>query len=118
MATLADSAAARDPGLERTGETSSASAVLHETGRPLAKELASTAQTPSPHGTESSGCSIAAHSTELAGQRWGRDRALAPAKREGIDLSGKHWAMLECMRGYYLDPRLPINARTARVQVV
>ena len=68
--------------------------------------------TPDPHETETSGRSIAARSTELAGQCWDRDHSLALAKREGIDLSDEHWAVLEFMRGYYLKHGLPINART------
>jgi tRNA 2-thiouridine synthesizing protein E len=52
----------------------------------------------------------------LAAQGWNREKSLALAEGECVNLTDERWAVLPFMRSYYLQHGLPINARTtARV---
>jgi len=69
-------------------------------------------QTPPPDETETSASDIGERHTELASQHWDRAKSLALAEAEGIAFSDDHCSVILFMRKYYLEHRLPINART------
>jgi tRNA 2-thiouridine synthesizing protein E len=64
-----------------------------------------------PQDPETSHYDIRDRLSELAGQRWSRDKSLALAKNEGIDFNDEHWAVIVFLRKSYLDHGLPIHAR-------
>jgi tRNA 2-thiouridine synthesizing protein E len=52
---------------------------------------------------------------ELNDQDWSRNKSIHLAKREGIDLTDKHWDVIVYLRKQYLEHGLPRFARaTAR----
>lgn len=64
-----------------------------------------------PQDTETSSHHTSDRSTELADQRWSRDKSHALAKTESIDLNDEHWAVIVFLRKLYLEHGLPIHAR-------
>ncbi|UCH53503.1 MAG: TusE/DsrC/DsvC family sulfur relay protein [Pseudomonadota bacterium] len=65
-----------------------------------------------PQETETTGREQSERHAELAEQQWNRNKSLALAQEEGIELSDGHWAVVTFLRGYYLEHGLPIAART------
>jgi len=61
--------------------------------------------------TKISDSSIADRSAELSDQGWDREKSVALAKSEGIDLSDEHWAVIVFLRQYYIEHGLPENGR-------
>jgi TusE/DsrC/DsvC family sulfur relay protein len=64
-----------------------------------------------PQETETSGRDHGDRLTELAEQRWSRNKSAALADGEGIALSDGHWAVVMFLRQHYLRHGLPIAAR-------
>ena len=62
--------------------------------------------------TETSSQNTGARRTELADQRWDRNKSVGLAKSEGVTLNDEHWAVIVYLRKYYLEHGLPRFART------
>lgn len=62
--------------------------------------------------TETASTDMNERYTELAAQRWSRNKSLLLATNEGMVFNDQHWAVIKFLRKYYLKNGLPRNART------
>ena len=61
--------------------------------------------------SENVGLKMDARRLELRKQRWDRNKSLALAEHEGLDLSDDRWKVIVYLRKHYLQYGLPRHAR-------